>query len=161
VRKINLVVLFLVLVQNFLFAAQPLRSETSEIATNFTLLDLEHKEFSLSDLKGKPVILFFWTSWCPYCRRELRLLNSLKGEFLQDGVELVAINVEESVYKVQKFMGNYPFSYRILLDRDAEVARAFGILGVPTYILINKQGRIVFEHNYFPEKEYKDLMLNR
>ena len=85
-KKINLVVLSLVLVQNFLFAAQPLRTETSELATNFTLLDLENKEFSLSDFKGKPVILFFWTTWCPYCRGELKKLNTMHAQFLRDGV---------------------------------------------------------------------------
>ena len=159
IKKINLVVLFLVLVQNFLFAAQPLRTETSELATNFTLLDLENKEFSVSDLKGKPIILFFWTIGCYYCRGEIKKLNTMHADLLRDGVELVAINVEDPIDKVQRFMGSYPFSYRILLDTDAEVARAFGILGVPTYILINKEGRIVFEHNYFPQKEYKDLIL--
>ena len=153
-KKIFLIVLSLVLVQNFLFAAQP-----PEIAANFTLLDLENKEFSLSDFKGKPLILFFWTTWCPYCRKELKLLNTLHAQFLQNGVELVAINVEDPAEKVQRFMGNYPFSYRVLLDTDAEVAQAFGILGVPTYILINKEGRIVFNNNYFPQKEYQDLIL--
>ena len=147
------------LVQNFLFAAQPLRTETSELATNFTLLDLENKEFSLSDFKGKPIILFFWTTWCPHCRKELKLLNALHAELLQNGVELVAINVEETADKVQKFMGSYPLSYRVLLDTDTKVAQAYGILGVPTYILINKEGRIVFSGWSFPQKEYKDLIL--
>ena len=158
-KKINLVVLSLVLVQNFLFAAQPLRTETSELATNFTLLDLENKEFSLSDFKGKPVILFFWTTWCPYCRGELKQLNTIHAQFLQNSVELVVINVEESADKIQRFTRSYPFSYRVLLDTDAEVAQAFGILGVPTYILINKEDHVVFNNHYFPQKEYKDLIL--
>ena len=158
-KKIFLIVLCLILAQNSLFAAQPIRTETPELATNFTLLDLENKEFSLSDIKGKPIILFFWTTWCPHCRKELKLLNALHAELLQNGVELVAINVEETADKVQRFIGSYPLSYRVLLDTDTKVAQAFGILGVPTYILINKEGRIVFEHNYFPQKEYQDLIL--
>jgi peroxiredoxin len=159
IKKINLVVLFLVLVQNFLFAAQPLRNETPERASNFTLLGLENKQFSLSDFKGKPIILFFWTTWCPYCRKELKQLNTMHAQFLRDGVELVAINVEEPVDKVQKFIGSYPFSFRVLLDTDGKVARAYGILGVPSYNLINKEGRIVFDNHYFPQKEYQDLIL--
>ena len=147
------------LVQNFLFAAQPLRKETSQTASNFTILDLENKEFSLSDIKGKPIILFFWTTWCPHCRKELKLLNALHAEFLQNGVELAAINVEETADKVQRFMGSYPLSYRVLLDTDTKVAQAYGILGVPTYILINKEGRIVFNNYYFPQKDYKDIIL--
>ncbi len=159
IKKINLVVLFLVLVQNFLFAAQPLRNETPERTSNFTLLDLEKKQFSLSDFKSKPIILFFWTTWCPYCRKELKQLNTMQAQFLRDGVELVAINVEEPVDKVQKFIGSYLFSFRVLLDTDGKVAGAYGILGVPTYNLINKEGRIVFDNHYFPQKEYKDLIL--
>ena len=81
------------------------------------------------------------------------------AQFLQNGVELVAINVGGSADKIQRFTGNYPFSYRVLLDTDAEVAGAFGILGVPTYILINKEGHVVFNNHYFPQKEYKDLIL--
>jgi len=159
VKKIFLIVLPLILVQNFLFAAQPLRNETSEMASNFTLLDLENKQFSLSDFKGKPVILFFWTTWCPYCRKELKQLNTMHAQFLRDGVELVAINVEEPVDKVQRFIGSYPFSFRVLLDTDGKVAGAYGILGVPTYNLINKEGRILFNNNYFPRKEYQNLIL--
>ena len=158
-KKIILIVSFLVLIQNFLFAAQPLRKETSQTASNFTILDLENKEFSLSDIKGKPIILFFWTTWCPYCRKELKQLNTMHADLLRDGVELVAINVEETAEKVQRFMGSYPLSYRVLLDIDTKVAQAYGILGVPTYILINKEGRIVFDNHYFPQKEYKDLIL--
>ena len=158
-KKINLVVLFLMLAQGLLFAAQPLRTETSELATNFTLLDLENKEFSLSDFKGKPVILFFWTTWCPYCRGELKQLNTMHTQFLQNSVELVAINVGEPADKIQRFARSYLFSYRVLLDTDAEVAGAFGILGVPTYTLINKEGHVVFNNHYFPQKEYKDLIL--
>ncbi len=159
IKKIFLIALSLILVQNFLFAAQPLRNKTPEPATNFTLLDLENKEFSLSDFKGKPVILFFWTTWCPYCRKELKQLNTMHAGLLKDGVELAAINVEEPPDKVQRFIGSYPFSYRVLLDIDAKVAGAYDILGVPTYILINKEGRIVFNNHYFPQKEYKDLIL--
>jgi len=83
----------------------------------------------------------------------------MHADLLRDGVELVAINVEETADKVQRFIGSYSFSYRVLLDTDTKVAQAFGILGVPTYILINKEGSIVFDNHYFPQKEYKNLIL--
>ena len=159
IKKISLIVLSLALVQNYLFAAQPIKTKTPELAANFTLLDLEKKEFSLSDFKGKPVILFFWTTWCPYCRKELKQLNDMHRELLQNGVGLVAINVEEPADRVQRFIESHPFSSRVLLDTDAKVASAYGILGVPTHIFINKEGRIVFDNHYFPQKEYNDLIL--
>ena len=158
-KKIFLIILALSLVQNFLFAAQPLRTETPETAINFTLLDLENKEFSLSDFKSKPVILFFWTTWCPYCRKELKQLNTMHAELLKNGVELAVVNVEEPADKVQRFIQSHPFSYRVLLDRDAKVAQVYGVLGVPTYFFINKEGRIVFNDYEFPQKNYKDIIL--
>ncbi len=159
IKRIILVVLSLLLVRNFLFAAEPLQTKTPELAPNFTLLDLENKGFSLSDFKGKPIILFFWTTWCPHCRRGLKQLNALHPELLQNGVEVVAINIEEPLDKVQEFIKSYSFSYRVLLDTDAKVAQAYGILGVPTYCLINKEGQAVFSGWSFPQKEYKDLIL--
>ena len=160
VKRISLAVLSLVLVQSFLFAAQPLRTQAPETAANFTLLDSENKEFSLSGFKGKPVILFFWTTWCPYCQKELKQLNTMYAELLKNGVELVAINIEEPADKVQKFVKAYPLLFRVLLDKEAKVAEAYGIVGVPTYIFINKEGRIVFDNHYFPQKEYKDLIFS-
>ncbi len=158
-KKIFLIVLCLTLVaQNLLFAAQPLRKETPETAADFTLLDLKNKEFSLSILKGRPVILFFWTTWCPFCQKELKQLNGKYAELSKDRVELVTIDVQEASGKVKKFFENYPFSYRVLLDTDAKVAQAYGILGVPTYFLISKEGRVVFDGHEFPQKEYKGLI---
>lgn len=158
-KKVFLIVLSLILAQNFLFAAQPLRKETLQMASNFTLLDLNNKEFSLSELKGKPTILFFWTTTCPYCMKELKQLNDIHPELLKDGAELVSINEDQSADRVTKFIKNYPLSYRVLLDTDYNVAQAYGVFGVPTYCLINKKGQVVFSGWSFPQKEYKSLIL--
>ncbi|MFH1269810.1 MAG: TlpA disulfide reductase family protein [Candidatus Omnitrophota bacterium] len=159
IKKAILIIVSLTLVQGFLFAAGSTLSGAPESAPAFTLLDLENKQFSLSDFKGKPIILFFWTTWCPYCLSQLKLLNSMYVGLLEDGVEIVSINEDEFANKVPEFIKNHPLSYRILLDTDNNVARAFGVMGVPTYILINKEGRIVFSGNQFLQREYKDLIL--
>lgn len=159
VRKIFLAALLLVAAENFLFAAEPLSmAETSNRAANFTLPDLGNKEVSLLDFYGKPVILLFWTTWCPYCRKALKQLNAMHAELSKNGVEILAINIEEPIDRVRRFVKRYPLSYRVLLDIDIRVAQAYGILGIPAYILINKAGRIVFDNYYFPGEEYKDLL---
>jgi len=160
VKKIFSIVLALILVQNFLFAASPLADKTGNLAVNFNLLDLEDKETSLSKFRGKPVILFFWTTWCPFCREELKQLNLMHRELSESGVEVLAINVEERAEKVQRFMQRYSFSWKVLLDKDATVAGDYGILGVPTYILIDKEGRLVSYSYYFPKENYKNLISN-
>jgi peroxiredoxin len=145
--------------QGILSAAGPALSNAPDAAPDFTLLGLEGGQFSLSDARGRPFILFFWTTWCPYCRKELNLLDTMREELERDGVGLFAVNTGESSDRVRRFMESRPVSYRILLDTDIEVAHAFGVIGVPTYILVNKEGRIVFSDNQFPRKEYEELIL--
>lgn len=77
---------------------------------------------------------------------------------VKDGLEVLMINLGESDYTVHKFAKNYNVIYRILLDKDTKVATAYGILGVPTYIFIDKKGHIRFEENYFPKEKYKALI---
>lgn len=159
IKRIMPVVLSLILAQGILFAASPLSSGAPEAVPDFSLMDLKNEQFYLSDFKGKPVVLFFWTTWCPYCREELSMLDDMRAQLSRDGIEIFAVNAGESSGKVLRLLGNRPVSYRVLLDTDYEVAHAFGIAGVPTYILIDKEGRVVFSDNRFPQNEYKDLLL--
>ena len=159
VKKLSLIILSLMLAQTSLFAAQSIQTQKNDLAPDFKLLDLKDKEFSFSSIKGRPAILFFWTTWCPYCQKELKQLDNNHAQLLKDGVELIAIDAQESADKVKKFFGNRLFSYRVLLDTDGEVSQAYGVLGVPTYAFINKEGRIVSTSHYFLQKEYKDLIL--
>jgi peroxiredoxin len=127
-------------------------------APDFTLEDINQDEYSLSAYKGKqPVLLFFWTTWCPYCQKELRILNNMSAVLAQEELAVFAVNVGEDTLKVQDFVKTYHLSYKVLLDQDGKVSQSFGIMGVPTYVIIDKEGRIVFQDNYFPN-EYKDLI---
>lgn len=130
-------------------------------APDFKLQDMQGNFVSLSSYKDKqPVLLFFWTTWCPFCRRELRLLNDKYSSLSKDGLELLSVNIGESAQKVDRFIKNYNLGFPVLLDRDSEVAGKYEILGVPTYTLIDKKGYIVFEGNYFPQ-DYKNLVSGR
>lgn len=122
------------------------------LAVDFKLSDLNQNTVTLSNFKDKqPVILFFWTTWCPFCRKELKTLKDMYPGLKEEGWELFAIDVGEPLYRVDNFTKSYSFNFRVLLDKDAAVAEAYNILGVPTYILINKEGYIVFSGNYFPK----------
>lgn len=158
VKKIFLTILSLILTQSFLFAASPSQIKSGESAVNFNLWDLENEKISLAEFRGKPVILFFWTSWCPFCREELKQLNLNYRELSENNVEVLAININEPVEKIQRFIRRYPFSGKILLDKDATVARGYGILGVPTYIFIDKEGRFVSYSHYFSPEKYKGII---
>lgn len=159
VKKIFFIVLVLWSAQSLLFANEALQPKAEILAKDFTLLDLENKESSLSSLKGKSVVLFFWTTWCPFCRKELKELNGMYADLKKDGIELLAIDTGEPLDKVDKFVKSYNLAFRVFLDKDMAVAESYEILGVPTYILIDKKGYIVFKDNQFPQKEYKNLIL--
>ncbi len=131
---------------------------TANAAANFKLRDINNTEVSLSDYIGKqPVLLFFWTTWCPFCIGELGNLNPKYLDLKQEGCELLAVNVGESADKVSKYVKKYNPFFKILLDKDKSVAYSFDVLGVPTYVLLNKKGEIVAQGHRFPD-DYKGLI---
>ncbi|MCX5707256.1 MAG: peroxiredoxin family protein [Candidatus Omnitrophica bacterium] len=138
------------------------KAEVKELtlAPSFELKDTQQNKISLNNYKGKKgVILFFWTTWCPFCRNELSALNDASKELVKDSLILLAINVGEPEYKVNNFIKSRKLNLMILLDRDGEVADSYGLLGVPSYFLINKQGRVVFTSNHYPKEKIKELLL--
>lgn len=158
-KRHTLSLAIILLLPVFLFAAQPLAPKYSNNtpAVNFRLTDLNNQKVSLSDLKGKPVILFFWTTWCPFCREELKVLNNMYRKIQGDGIELLAVNVGEEAAKVKGFAEKNFLTYRILVDKDRSVAHSYKVLGVPTYVLINNKANIVSSSHFFPREEYKYL----
>ncbi len=136
-------------------------SKELKTARDFVLQDLYQDTCVLSSYKDKqPVLLFFWTTWCPYCQKELRSLNQSYAGLVEDGLEVLSINVGELPDVVEDFTKSYYLAYRVLLDKDTTVAQSYGVLGVPVYIIVDKNGYIVFQDSYFPYREYKDLIAN-
>ncbi|MFH0826841.1 MAG: TlpA disulfide reductase family protein [Candidatus Omnitrophota bacterium] len=131
-------------------------------ALDFQLPDLSQNLYSLCEYKDKqqPVILFFWTTWCPYCREELMVLKDKYAELLADGWELFGINVGESASKVDSFVKNASLPFKVLLDKSTSVAKSFGVFGVPTYVIVGKDGLIKATEHYFPEDAIKELMFS-
>ncbi|MDD2752831.1 MAG: TlpA disulfide reductase family protein, partial [Candidatus Omnitrophica bacterium] len=74
------------------------------LAGDIVLNDLESRRVDLSGLTGRPSILFFWTTWCPYCRTELRALNKMYPQMEKEGITVFAVNVGEENYKVKRFL---------------------------------------------------------
>lgn len=127
-------------------------------AADFKLQDLNKNFVSLSDYKGKrPVILFFWTTWCPYCRVELGELSKRYAQLTKEGIEALAVDVNEPASIVEAFLKKMNLKLKVLLDSEAKAAHSYEILGVPTYVLVNKEGVIVFKGNSLPERKIKEL----
>ena len=139
------------------YAAQASASSFKS-APAFQLTDLNDKAIFLSEYKGKKaVVLLFWTTWCPYCREELKTLNQEYAGLAKNSIELLAINVGEPKSKVENFVKNRNFTFEVLLDKDSTVADAYELMGVPSYFVINKAGQIVSTGNHFPKDALKEL----
>ena len=148
------VAIFTLIFTSYLFG-----NEQPMLAPDFKLRDIYQNTYTLSSYRDKqPVLLFFWATWCPFCQKELRVLNQNYAELAEDGLEVLAINVGELPDTVSSFVANYYLAYRVLLDKDESVASFYGIMGIPSYVLIDEKGYIVFQNNYLPYREYKDLV---
>ena len=154
--------IFLVIFLLLFFNITALFAEDLEKAPNFQLPGTHQEILSLADYAKlrQPVLLFFWTTWCPYCQKELGVLNNSYALLHKDGVKLLAIDSGEMVDKVRDFTSRMLLSYKVAVDADSNVTRDYDIIGVPTYVLVNKSGKIVFKDNYFPQ-DYKDLLSDK
>ena len=152
----------MMMVMAIVLAKSDLAIGEETIAPNFQLKDLAGNTVTLSQYKGKQdVLLFFWTTWCPYCRRGLKALNEKHAQLSKDGVEILAIDVNDSADRVNSFVRNSPVTFKTLLDLDAAVAMTYKLLGFPTYVIVDRKGYIRSNGYSFPEQEYKDLILHK
>ncbi len=136
-----------------------MQAQDNGLAPDFTLPDLNQKRVNLSAYKDKhPVVLLFWTTWCPYCQKALKDLSDMYPALKKDGWELLAIDVGEASSKVANFVKRNNIVSPVLLDEGGEVADSYGLLGVPTYFIVDKQGTIRFKQNYFPKDRYKQII---
>lgn len=139
-------------------AAKTATAPLKRVAPDFKLQDINFDMYSLSDYKGKqPVLLVFWIIQCDYCKSELQVLNGRYPKLVEDGLEVFAINVGDSINAVSAFIRDIGISLKVLADEVTSVASSYRTSGVPTFVLVNKDGNIVFQDNIFPE-QYKALL---
>jgi peroxiredoxin/outer membrane lipoprotein-sorting protein len=114
-------------------------------APDFALFDLENKPIRLSELKGKVVLLDFWASWCVPCRAELPNVELLHRDFKDKGLIVLGVDDEESNDQAA-FLGKFGYTFRSLVDRREQVKNLYKVGGIPTTLLIDREGTIqVFE----------------
>jgi len=101
---------------------------------------------SLNDLAGKPALLSFWTTWCPYCQRQTPVLVDAYNRYAERGVQFVGINVRENQEQVQEYIRANGIPYPIVLDAGGEVAGRYAVTGFPTTYFLDVEGRIVARH---------------
>ncbi len=122
-------------------------------ATDFTLPDINGKKVSLSEFKGKVVILNFWATWCGPCRAEMPSMNNLYLELKDKGLVVIAVSVDASEKPVRSFVKELKLLFPVLMDKNKAVSfDEYGVLGLPTTFLIGKNGIII--EKFLGEREW-------
>jgi thiol-disulfide isomerase/thioredoxin len=118
-------------------------------APAFSLESRAGGQVSLAELKGQVVMINFWASWCGPCRQEFPALDQIYARYKPMGFALVAINVESGRADAEKFLGATPVGFPILFDPDNAVSGKYGVSAMPTTILVDRQGRVRWQHRAY------------
>jgi len=117
---------------------------TGKPAPELAVHDMSGKPVSLASFKGKTVLLDFWTTWCPSCRQDGSALEKLYTKYNQKDLIIVGFSVNEDRKLVEKFLGEHPHTYPIVLTSENEMPRPYQISVFPTYIVIDPDGTVEF-----------------
>jgi peroxiredoxin len=118
--------------------------EQAFVAPDFTLTSESGKTYRLADFRGKVVLINFWATWCPPCRREMPSMNRMWQKVKDKGVQVLAIDVGEDADTIFEFIGSYPVSFPLLMDLDGSVIKQYPVTGLPTSYIVNPQGKVVY-----------------
>ena len=124
----------------------------------FTLIDTNDQTRSLSDYKGKVVLVNFWASWCPPCIYEMPELTRLKKQLSDRPFEILALNVGEKKYRVRKFAKLTNFNLPVLLDTSKDTFDAWNVKTLPTSFLIDAESNIRYRVRGNPGWEEKETI---
>ncbi|VEF47569.1 thiol-disulfide oxidoreductase [Bacillus freudenreichii] len=128
-------------------------------APDFILSDMNGNTHKLSDYEGEGVFLNFWGTWCKPCEREMPYMENQYQVFKDQGVEILAVNVGEPEFAINKFVQKHGLNFPILKDKNKEVLNLYKITPLPTTILINSEGIITaIESGELPEAKIKGMM---
>jgi len=111
-------------------------------APDFIATDVKGNTVTLSDFRGKPVLLNFWATWCPYCRKERAHLNTLHKEYSARGLIILSVSTDSSIARVRSFLKSEPAEFTVLTDSSGAVSSLYNVRGLPSSYLISRDGHI-------------------
>src|SRR5215813_13451773 len=134
-------------------------ADEREPAPRFRAKTLNGESFTNDSLKGKVVLLEFWTTWFSYCRNEQSLVNDINHEYADKGLVVLAVDVGESKKKVKQYLEQNPWSCRIVLTEDTNLAAMYQATQYPIYVVIDRDGNIAgTQHGAGGEKALRKLL---
>ena len=119
--------------------------DNKPLAKDFELPDLEGQKVRLSDFKGKVVLVNFWATWCPPCRKEIPSMQRAWDILKNKNVMLLAIHVGGNEDQVWTFLTDFGVEFPVLLDARSKVSRTWPMMGLPVSFVIDPEGRIALQ----------------
>ncbi|MGA3079918.1 MAG: TlpA disulfide reductase family protein [Terracidiphilus sp.] len=125
---------------------------------DFTLKDLDGKKVTLSQLRGKIVMVNFWATWCPPCRLEMPDLDLIYTHFQPQGLVVLAVT-DESPFTAGSFIAKANYHLPVLLDSDRKVHKMFHITGIPTTFIFDREGKLIGETiDQTTQRQFLDIL---
>ena len=120
--------------------AAPPAPRTGFRAPDFTLTTLAGETVTLSDLRGRPVLINFWATWCPPCRAEMPAIQAAYERYAPQGLVVLGVDMAESPNVVAAFVERFGIRFPIPLDRDGRVATQYRVRAIPTSFFVDREG---------------------
>ncbi|MGI8588399.1 MAG: TlpA family protein disulfide reductase [Chloroflexia bacterium] len=114
-------------------------------APDFSAPDLDGQAVDLHSLRGKPVWINFWATWCVPCKAEMPLMEQKYQQYRDSGLVILGVNVQESKQTIRSWVAG-KFDWRFLPDAEGKLANLYQVEGVPTHIFIDRAGVIRSVH---------------
>ena len=130
-----------------------------EAAPKFAVKNLTGEDVAV-EAKGKPYIINFWATWCPPCQAEIPDLAAFHAAH-KDAVDFYAVNLQEEAAPVQKFMAERKADLPVVLDAQGTAANLYGVRAIPTTVVVDKEGKVVYRKTGGVTKEELEDVINK
>ena len=121
--------------------------QPGQTAPDFTMKTVEGTDFSLSQLKGKTIVIDFWASWCPDCRKDAPEIVRMYRKYHENGIEFVGISMDTNVETWQNAISKYEIEYPQVSElkkfKETDIAKAYGVKWIPSMVVVGADGKVL------------------
>ena len=127
-----------------MFLSQAMAAAAPVVAPAFSLQTEAGKTVTLADYKGKPLVIHFWATWCPYCKKLQPGLDALYTKYQSQGLEMLGVSIwEDDGAKPQAALDKRGWHFKTVINGD-DITKKYGVKGTPTTVFISREGKIVW-----------------